>query len=252
MSTLVLPTIGPGRSSHRIATGLATAGLVLVCAVALPGCATGFKEDHYFQSINPRTNEVTNYYRLRVRGRAAGSSARYVSGYYDERAVDLFFNEVKVGVTETTTGGTRELFSANLKDPGTQDQIKPLTPDDTHGTFVMILSTNASSVSRAIGQFAENQVIADAVTNLTNRDEILRNASALKGRVARAQATADELAGLMARLPSGDTPGKDATEKALLRALNSIATGVSGIPTAFDDLDQAAIWFAQQSARDGG
>lgn len=218
-------------------------------ALALSGCATGFKEDHYFQSINPKTNEVTNYYRLRVRGRAGGSSARYVSGYYDERAVDLFFNEVKVGTTETTTGGTRELFSANLKDPGTQDAIKPLTPDDTHGTFVMILSTNASSVSRAIGQFAENQVIADAVTNLTNRDEILRNASALQGRVARANATAGELTQLMARLPAGDAPARDETEKALLRVLNSIATGTSGVPTAFENMDQAAVWFAQQSPR---
>lgn len=217
--------------------------------LGLGGCATSFKEDHYFQSINPKTEEVTNYYRLRVRGRAAGSSARYVSGYYDERAVDLFFNEVKLGTTEATSGVTREIFSSNLKDPGTNDAIKPLSPDDTHGTFVMILSTNASSVSRTIGQFAENQVIADAVTNLTNRDQILRQASVLKGRAARANATTDELTELMKLLPSNDTPAGPETEKALLRILNSLATGVSGVPTAFESLDHAAIWFAQQPAR---
>lgn len=224
--------------------------LGMLIAGAVSGCATGFKEDHYFQSINPKTDDVTNYYRLRVRGRAAGSSARYVSGYYDERAVDLFFNEVKVGTTaDSTSGGTREIFSSNLKDPGTNDVVKPLSPDDAHGTFVMILSTNASSVSRAIGQFAENQVIADAVTNLTNRDQILRDASALKGRAARANATAEELALLISLLPSSDTPKEPETEKALLRVLNSLATGVSGVPTAFETLDQAAVWFAQQPTR---
>jgi hypothetical protein len=217
--------------------------------LGLVGCATSFKEDHYFQSLNPTTGEVTNYYRLRVRGRAAGSSARYVSGYYDERAVDLFFNEVKLDTTDTDSSSRGEIFSANLKDPGANDTIKPLSPDDTHGTFVMILSTNASSVSRAIGQFAENQVIADAVTNLTNRDKILREASALKGRAARANATADELANLMALLPKSDMPEFSETEKALLRVLNSLATGLSGFQTAFDNLDHAAVWFAQQPVK---
>jgi hypothetical protein len=229
---------------------LCTAMSFSLLALALAsGCATGFKEDHYFQSISPKTHEVTNYYRLRVRGRAAGSSARYVSGYYDERAVDLFFNEVKVGTTSPSDTGVREIFSANLKDPGTQDTIKPLTPDQTHGAFVMILSTNASSVSRAIGQFAENQVVADAVTNLTNRDVLLRNASALTGRAARANATADELTKLVALLPDSDAPPRAETERALLRVLNSLATGIAGVPTAFDSLDQAATWFAQQSAQ---
>jgi len=221
----------------------------LAVAVVLQGCATSFKEDHYFQSISATTNEVTNYYRLRVSGYAAGSSARYVSGYYDERAVDLFFNEVKIGETATTPAATQELFSANLKDPGTQDAIKPLSPDEAHGTFVMILSTNASSVSRAIGQFAENQVVADAITNLTNRDEILRSTSAVKGRAARANATSDELIKLIALLPAGDAPKKDETEKSLLRVVNSLATGISTSPVAFDSLEQAATWFAQQSTQ---
>lgn len=77
----------------------------------------------------------------------AGSSARYVSGYYDERAVDLFFNEVKVG-------------------------------DDGQRCW--------------------------------------RYSGAVLG----------------------ESQGSGYP-----------ATGVSGIPTAFEDLDQAAIWFAQQSAR---
>jgi len=228
--------------------GAALAALLVGTAGAslLSGCATGFKEDHYFQSVSPKTGEVTNYYRLRVRGRASGTSARYVSGYYDERAVDLFFNEVKVGQTPEDADGTRTIFSADLKDPGTQDTIKPLSPDDAHGAFVMILSTNASSVARAIGQFAENQVVADAVTNLANREQILRDTSASRGDVALANATSDELARLVALLPADGAGSAADTEKSLLRLLNSVARGLGGKFVTFDSFDDAAAWFAQQ------
>jgi hypothetical protein len=224
----------------RVVSLLCLAGAASLCA-----CATGFKEDHYFQSLSAKTGEVTNYYRLRVTGRASGTSARYVSGYYDERAVDLFFNEVKVGPTDPEAEGTRAIFSADLKDPGTEDKIKPLSPDDAHGAFVMILSTNASSVARAIGQFAENQVVADAVTNLANREQILRDTSASRGDVALANASADEIAQLVALLPDGPSPEAPETEKAALRLLNSIARGLNATVPSFDNFDDASAWFAQ-------
>jgi len=232
---------------RRIASRAAVV-LCLAGAILLSACATGFKEDHYFQSVSPKTGEVTNYYRLRVRGRASGTSARYVSGYYDERAVDLFFNEVKVGPTAADADGTRAIFSADLRDPGTSDTIKPLSPDDAHGAFVMILSTNASSVARAIGQFAENQVVADAVTNLANRDQILHDTSASRGDALLANATADELARLVELLPAGGSPGVAETEKSTLRLLNSVARGLGGRFVTFQNFDDAAAWFAQQPA----
>src|SRR5438132_3275792 len=70
---------------------------ILVLAVFVSGCVTTFHEDHYFQSASSRSGHATNYFRLQVDGWAAFSSARYISGYYDERAVDLFFNEIKTG-----------------------------------------------------------------------------------------------------------------------------------------------------------
>lgn len=222
---------------------------VTLCVVGLllSGCVTAFKENHYYQSINPKSNRVTNYYRLTVSGYAAMSSARYVSGYYDERAVDLYFNEVKVSETSEKDTSTQTLFTQEVKDPGTSDVIKPLSPDTQHGAFVMILSTNAASVSRTIGQFAENQVVADAITNLANRDALLRATSTSVVRAANANATADELSKLMSRLPSteGTGPGPKETEAALLRVTNSLATALAGYPMAFATLDEAATWFAQ-------
>lgn len=168
------------------------------------------------------------------------SSTRFVSGYYDERAVDLFFNEVKVAPTGETDTGTQTLFVENLKSPGSTEIIKPLDPTTQNGAFVMILSTNASSVARTIGQFAENQVVADAITNLANRDVLLRDVAAARGQIARANVTADELVKLMALVPTDASPAKDATERGLLRILNTLGTGLSGVPTAFESFDQAA------------
>lgn len=221
---------------------------VLVAVVATVGCATRFKETHFFQSIDQATNRPTNYYRLKVSGYGAMSSTRFVSGYYDERAVDLFFNEVKVAPTADGANGTQTIFVDNQKSPGSTDIIKPLDPTTQHGAFVMILSTNASSVSRTIGQFAENQVVADAITNLANRDVLLRDAASVRAQTARSNATADELIKLMGRVPSGPTPARDETERALLRVLNTIGTGLSGVPTAFDSLDEAGLWLAQSAA----
>jgi hypothetical protein len=224
---------------------------VVAVILSTVGCATHFKETHFFQSVDRTTNQPTNYYRLKVSGYGAMSSTRFVSGYYDERAVDLFFNEVKVAPTADNANGSQPLFVDAQKSPGTTDVIKPLDPVTQHGAFVMILSTNASSVSRTIGQFAENQVVADAITNLANRDVLLRDAAAVRAQTARANATADELVKLMAQIPTGETPGKAQTERALLRVLNTIGTGLSGVPTAFDSLDQAELWFAQQAQQGG-
>ena len=178
----------------------------IVLSVILSGCFTTFREDHYFQSITKRDDKATNYFRLRVEGHAAFSSARYVAGYYDERAVDLFFNELKRVPGEEAN--IRPIFPDTLVNPGTGEKITPLTPSKDHGAFVMILSTNAKAVADTIGSFAESQVVADAMTNLANRSEIresARQASRLQTSVRRSRAVQTELDSLFATVPANET-----------------------------------------------
>jgi len=52
--------------------------------------------DYYF-AIDPRTNQVINIFRVTVHGNAEMANVRYISGFYDQRAVDLFFNETRSG-----------------------------------------------------------------------------------------------------------------------------------------------------------
>lgn len=228
----------------RNGTFLAKTLLGTGLAATLAGCATTFEETHYFQSLDPITKTPTNYYRLKVTGYGAMTSARYVSGYYDERAVDLFFNEVKVKETAADATGVSKLFEEGQKLPGSGDTFKPLNPSAEDGAFVMILSTNASSVTQAIGQFGENQVVADAITNLVNRDALQRDHAVNRATTSMANATADELAKVMEKLPVDAAPDKDVTRRSLLRVLNTIASGYGYGPTGFQSFDEAQAWFA--------
>ena len=138
--------------------------IIFLIACSLIISCTAFKEDHYFQSVGRKNGKATNYFKLEVKGGAQLSQARYIAGYYDERAVDLYFNELK----KVSNGEEfiQPIFPDDLTEPGTNEIIGPLSPDDHKGAFVMILSTNARAISNAIGQFSDNQIIADAVTNL--------------------------------------------------------------------------------------
>lgn len=234
------------KAARRPVTTLACSMVTLLVG----GCATTFQETHYFQSLDPKTKTPTNYYRLKVSGYGAMSSARYVSGYYDERAVDLFFNEVKTGKTADDDAAVRKIFEDKQNNPGSDVVIKPLNPDAGNGVFVMILSTNASSVTRALGQFGENQVVADAITNLVNKETILKGSIATSSTVAKANATADELDNVMDNLPKDSAPDKEASIRALVRVLNTIASGMGKGPTSFQTFDEAEAWFAVNRAKE--
>lgn len=137
----------------------------LIGASALAGCTT-FSQTYHFQSA-PAANGVPNFFRVKVEGDAQLARARFLAGVYDERAVDLYFNELKASDKDI-----RKLFEDNQKAPGESTVIKPLSPSRTRGTFVMIFSTNPKAVADTIGNFAESQVVADALTHLINQREV--------------------------------------------------------------------------------
>ncbi len=144
------------------------AWLVAFAALTSSACAS-IREDHYFEEPVRDGSGARNYFRLRVRGRAGFARARYVAGYYDERAVDMYFNEVKPASGSEDV--VRPIFGPEPREPG-GEVFKPLSPPEDRGAFVMILSTNAKVVADVIGQFAESQVVSDAITNIVNRDAL--------------------------------------------------------------------------------
>ena len=222
--------------------------VVLVLAMMVGGCGATVSERHYFASYSADDpNTPTNFFRLEVSATSALSSARYVAGYYDERAVDLIFNEIRTGEGDDTPA----LFTELSTDSG--ETIRPLSPDASDGVFVMILSTDAESVANVIGGFAERQAVADAVSNLVNRDRIrerVRSDARLSVMQARANAMTSELSASL-DAAEGATSAAQA-QSAYLRSLNVLARAL-GRSDGFENFDEARIWFAaQQDAGRGG
>jgi len=127
--------------------------------------------------------------------------------------------------------------------------ITPLSPSKGNGAFVMVLSTNASSVTNTIGQFAENQIVADAITNLANRDLIIAEEIQGQADVLSANATKDELRELFSLVPSTQTQEAEETISAYLRILNSIARGLDSDQPGFNTFDEANDWMQNEKRR---
>ena len=215
-------------------------GLLVVLSTC--SCGTSFKESHYFTSATSQADfeRPRNFFRVNVDGWAAFSAARYVSGYYDERAVDLFFNEVK---TVDAQEGViiRPLFPGEVPEPFTGDKIRPLSPAEGKGALVMILSTNADAVADAIGNFAEGQAAAAAISNLVNRDEIRAARRTQAEQEALAQG-ANALAAEVETLLASINPQQEAAfRRDYLRVAQALGRSLDP-PVAFADLSDLAKW----------
>lgn len=216
--------------------------LPILCALAT-GCAS-FHEEHYFQTTDTGGTAL-NFFRVRVDGNAGLSRLRYLSGYYDERAVDLYFNEVK-SPGQGSDVDIQPLFSAGQKSPGTEEVIKPLEPT-SHGALVMIFSSNPNAVADTIGQFAETQQVADSLTNLFNRGNVRdarQSSSTMPARTARFTASAGELQALFDTLPlktAAELAQKDAVRQTYLDVLRSVAITLGG-DGKFANVSEAAAW----------
>lgn len=215
--------------------------LLMVLAALSSGCVATINETHYFGTYERDGEEPVNFFRLKIYGHTNFSSARYVSGYYDERAVDLFFNELR-----TATKKSPALFTTNLVNPGTDEKIQPLSPGVGDGAFLMILSTDADAVANTIGNFAESEVVAEAITNLVSSDSLRRKAlsdARLAPQQANATALATQLESLLPATTAPD-PGAAAATQSYIRALSVLAQSL-GYRGSFETFEEARRWFTR-------
>lgn len=223
----------------RVLVGWVRAGAIFVVWL-IGGCHAEVRETHYFASFAPgKPAEPVNFFRLDVVGKSRFTNARYVAGFYDERAVDLFFNELK----PSSDPPSRPLFAANLTEPGTGDVLKPLSPGDT-GAFVMVLSTNADAIANAIGSFAESQEVANNISTLLNQKELVKasqNATGFSGEQMLAGAFASELDTVLSNDALGASA--DSARAAMLRGLNLIAQSL-GATQSFATVAEVQAWLA--------
>jgi hypothetical protein len=232
---------------------------ILLSSVVLSGCTATVMDRHHFATVDPQTNEIVNIFRVTVRGSAQMSNVRYISGYYDQRAVDLFFNEVRSSAlpTDGSGGAVESIFrtgdcpagkpvSECVSERNARLQLIPVGNDSgQQGAFVMILSTSADAIAGTIGAFAETDVVIGSAMYLATRSDRENAAavdarSAVTGRMRTAAMT--ELNSLLTGASSADRDGRKAI---YLQMLNAAAAGLMpDRPPHFTEVEQARMWFA--------
>jgi len=239
-----------------------------LCAVALfssviSGCST-FGEQHYFASVNNQTGEIVNVFRLTVEGGSDLSNARYLSGYYDERAVDLFFNEIdsedyaidagnlpgaKPIFKTCKSGETEEQCKTRVENSLTVSQLGSDSSKNENKSFVLILSTNADAISQTIGALAEDASIKQSLFRIANKDKLQEQAK-LKAiepfKTSQRLALSTELTTLIESAHTDTQSTKDD----YLAVLSVLARGLSqDAPVRFRDWSEAKVWFANNSTQ---
>lgn len=213
----------------------------------MAGCASTVEESHYFAAFREdpvKGREAVQFYRVNVDGNTQFANARYLTGYFDERAVSLFFNEMK-------SPANSQLFEESRTLPGSPDtKLTPLNPANGEGAFVLIMSTNADSIANAIGSFAESQVVADSLTRLVNRSRFQAKATS----DAQLSVQKAEAAALVSRLDSSATAAKQAATGAAAavsyrRALTALAQALGYSGPEFGSFDEARSWFNLEGSR---
>ncbi|THD32484.1 hypothetical protein [uncultured Flavobacterium sp.] len=133
---------------------------LILIGLLLTSCSN-IREVHYFkdkitEKSDAPTKTIANYYKVEIRGYSFLSSSRYLSGYFDQSAINLYFNEF----TQPEDG---KLFGNNPQGGLT---------DETGNELVLIFSTNAKAISDQIGNISKNQVILNSAASLIQEDKI--------------------------------------------------------------------------------
>ena len=201
------------------------------------GCASNFSEKHYFKSVNAQGTPI-NYYRLNVQGKTFLASSRYLSGYFDEAALDSYFSEI--------TQPGKALFSETVISE--KGNVKPLSDNLKGKKLILLLSSNSDAIAEQIGQFANNQEIMSDLTRLIYRDRIRETLSAQ---------TAAELQGIKGKALAdiGQRIIADMEENADVTTVNANIlfyvnrlSGEFGNTIPFKNLNEAKTWLEYNRA----
>ena len=224
-------------------------------ALALGGGCSSFNETHYFRdNADPR-----NYYRLHITGCAAFSSSRYMSGYFDESAVDTYFGEFTqpekgrfLPATPTPPADDAEApGSGNGTEGGSGSGEHTLTGDVNlqDRKLLLLLTTNSDAIATGIQSLAQNEAIATTLAGILNRGRITGSREAaeqLATAKARGKMIGDDGARLVLNLP--DDADQPTTEKNMLEYAQILARYLGG-PGSFASLDEAATWLNENRSR---
>ncbi|UJP63827.1 hypothetical protein [Mongoliitalea daihaiensis] len=191
----------------------------------LIGCQST-KELHYLK-------QGDNYYRLKINQHAFLSSSRYMSGEFDQDAVNYFFSEI-----------SRPDSAKIISKP-----IKKILPNGNSvlndKSLVFILSTNSNEVTDQIGAFSSNEETLKTITSITRKESIsvVNNIRLEREALDKKNKDLAELTKEYIKLIETNPTGDALT--VLLSYINHIGF-LNGRKTAFENLSDAQNWFINE------
>lgn len=134
-------------------------------------------EVHYFKDkIGTRSGEraklIPNYYKVEISGYSFLSSSRYVSGYFDQNAINLYFNEFSQPENGKLFGSESSESIESTTDSGKKANGENLLTTENGNELVLVFSTNAKAVTDQIGNISKNQSILNSMASITQKDKI--------------------------------------------------------------------------------
>lgn len=200
-----------------------------ILTILISSCSA-IRENHYFRDNIDDQADLSNYYKVTVKGRTLFmSKTRYYAGYFDPTAVDAYFNEFN----QPKNGRLRDSTS-----------IQPLNPDNANKQLVMIMSSNADDFAAQIGNMAQSKETLNSVLSIGNEGNYRRLKevkSGLDGLVVVNRGIATTGESLINKLNEQTLAQRRAN---LLQYVNVLAAQLGSNQT-FNSLSAASQWYNQ-------
>ena len=222
--------------------------IALVSVITLSGCGTTFRETHFFKEESS-PGQIANYYRLVVSGQTNLSSARYISGYFDEDIVNQYFNEIGQPDKARLTPVGQSSKSTDTKGDAASTAVKNSAQGIKDPALVLLLSSNSDDIANQLGALAQSQEFTASLAGLIAAPRFKAAADA-ESRLRIDQSRGCMVATLGDQLVTGlpDKPTPQEAEARLLEFVNQLASGL-GAPESFKTMDDAAAWLRENRAR---
>jgi hypothetical protein len=219
----------------------------------LAGCSSINRETHYIKAVDS-LNYPVNYFRVNVKGSTALSSSRYLSGYFPDSAVDIYFGQipqpkdakfVPIGTEATSTGSApaTDAKTAAVSTASASSTSATVVGPPAGTKLVLLLSSRADAVADEISDIARNEELMRNITKLIYKDELRASQDAsYDQQITRSRLDALLTIGDSSIANLSDKATADVAATRLLLFVNQLAFHF-GNQSPFTSLDEAAAWY---------
>lgn len=219
--------------------------LGLLC---LASCSSARIDERYYVS-GVRDGVVQNYYRIDITGQVCGTELRYLSGFFDEEALDRYFNTF----TQPDGGALFTLDKVDdeeMEKRAPSEESRDADPRGLGRKLVILMSQNSEAIADQIGAISQSEGFATVVGRLVFKEQLaeIETARVDSNRLVQQADSAKVLASDLATRLTGDpAPGRESTKEQLLIFVNQVA-GNLGAPR-FSDWAAAQQWLQENQAK---